>query len=233
MSKKAFLLFHLNLSFSSIGIPARKKVIKNCYWPLLNLANKNNIKIILEFSGKTLEEICNIDKKFIQTLKKLIIEKKIEIIGSGYCQIIGPIVPYKVNLMNQIIGKNVYKKILNYVPKIALVNEMAFSSGTVDFYLEAGYKAIIMDRDNVALSLRFKDKNKVNAITHVLGTNQKSIMVIWTDSIFFQKFQRYCHNELSIDEYVHEMQHQIRKYIGAIPIYANDAEIFNYRPGIQ
>ena len=55
MSKKAFLLFHLNLSFSSIGIQSRRKVIKNCYWPLLNLANKNNIKIMLEFSGKTLE----------------------------------------------------------------------------------------------------------------------------------------------------------------------------------
>ncbi len=231
MSKKAFLLFHLNLSFSSIGIQSRRKVIKNCYWPLLNLANKNNIKIMLEFSGKTLEEIYNLDKIFIQSIKKLIIEKKIEIIGSGYCQIIGPIVPYKVNLMNQIIGKNVYKKILNYTPKIALVNEMAFSSGTVDFYLEAGYKAIIMDRDNVALSLRFKNKNKVNAITHALGTNKKGILVIWTDSIFFQKFQRYCHNELSIDEYMNEMQNQIRNYVGAIPIYANDAEIFNFRPG--
>ncbi len=88
-----------------------------------------------------------------------------------------------------------------------------------------------MDRDNVALSLRYKSKNKVNAITHAVGSNKKRILVIWADSIFFQKFQRYCHNELSIDEYLNEMQHQIRNYVGAIPIYANDAEIFNFRPG--
>ena len=231
MSKKAFLLFHLNLSFSSIGTSSRRKVIKSCYWPLLNLANKNNTKIALEFSGKTLEEIQKLDKLFIQSLKELIIAKKIEIIGSGYCQIIGPIVPYKVNLMNQVIGKKFYKKILNYDPKIALINEMAFSSGTVDFYLEAGYEAIIMDRDNVALSLGLKNKNKVNEITHVLGTDKKSISIIWTDSIFFQKFQRCSHNELSIDEYINEMKHQISNYDGAIPIYANDAEIFNFRPG--
>ena len=186
--KKSVPIISFKSFISSIGTSSRRKVIKSCYWPLLNLANKNNTKIALEFSGKTLEEIQKLDKLFIQSLKELIIAKKIEIIGSGYCQIIGPIVPYKVNLMNQVIGKKFYKKILNYDPKIALINEMAFSSGTVDFYLEAGYEAIIMDRDNVALSLGLKNKNKVNEITHVLGTDKKHINNMDWTQFFFKSF---------------------------------------------
>ena len=41
-------------------------------------------------------------------------------IGSGYSQIIGPIVPAKVNDYNIKLGNKVYKKLLGVEPEIAL-----------------------------------------------------------------------------------------------------------------
>ncbi len=55
-------------------------------------------------------------------------------IGSGYCQIIGPLVPYKVNEWNQRLGIETYEQILDCRPNIVLVNEMTYSSSLVDLY---------------------------------------------------------------------------------------------------
>ena len=46
---------------------------------------------------------------------------QVEIVGSGYSQIIGPLVPYEVNIKNHQIGLNEYNKILGITPKTVLV----------------------------------------------------------------------------------------------------------------
>ena len=88
------------------------------------------------------------DPKFIKKLKFLINKKHCEFIGSGYTQSIAPLIPAKVNDLNLKIGNDLYYKLLNIKPKVALINEQTFSNGILDNYLKNGYDNIIMDWEN-------------------------------------------------------------------------------------
>src|SRR5450432_1341040 len=86
---RVFACFHLNLAFSSIEEERRAEVIARCYWPLLRLAEKHP-HIGIEVSGYTLEQIAHHDPAWIAQARRLIADNKIELIGSGYSQMIGP-----------------------------------------------------------------------------------------------------------------------------------------------
>ena len=188
MKPKGYLVFHINLAFSSIEEKAWSDVIQSCYHPLLQLVEETGIPIGIEVTGWTLKQIKKIDPIWIERFKTLLDKGKCELIGSGYSQIIGPLAPFAVNKWNQKLGLNIYKQILDCVPKIVLVNEMAFSSSLVDLYKTVGYKAFIMDRDNVKLAV---DSNRVP--THAIGNNKNTLPVLWSDSILFQKVQHFAH----------------------------------------
>ena len=96
---RVFAFFHLNLAFSSIEEERRPEVIARCYWPLLKLAEKHN-HIGIETSGYTLEEIARHDPSWIAQARQLVANNKIELIGSGYSQMIGPLVPARVMAEN-------------------------------------------------------------------------------------------------------------------------------------
>jgi hypothetical protein len=104
----SYIIFHLNLAFSSIEEDKRPTVIKNCYWPLLQLVEKTDICIGIEITGWTLEQIQKIDRKWVLKFKELLQSEKCELIGSGWSQIIGPLVPYAVNLWNQKLALDYY-----------------------------------------------------------------------------------------------------------------------------
>ena len=112
MKKDSFLFFHFNLFFSSVDKEQRKKIIKNCYYPILNITKEYNIPINIEASARTLLEIKKIDKKLVGLIKNLLNEKRLYFVGSGFNQIIAPLVPYEVNKKNLQIGNYYYKKIL-------------------------------------------------------------------------------------------------------------------------
>ena len=144
---RVFAFFHLNLAFSSIEEERRAEVIARCYWPLLRLAEKYP-HIGLEVSGYTLEQIDRLDPAWIAQARSLLAQGKIELIGSGYSQMIGPLVPARVTAENLKIGNEVYQALLGVRPTVALVNEQAYSAGLVEHYLDAGYGALLMDWDN-------------------------------------------------------------------------------------
>ena len=228
---QGYLIFHLNLAFSSIPVSARPDVIVKCYWPLLELAEELDIPVGIELTGWTLQQIAELDFAWVERFKQLLDQQKCELIGSGWVQLIGPIVPYEVNYWNQKLGLEAYKEVLGVVPKIALVNEMAFSSGMVDVYVEAGYKGIVMDRDNVRLALGLDNTPISTTPTHAHGSENLIIPVLWSDSIFFQRLQRVVHGDIPISEYMSYVQKRAAKDNVVLPIYSNDAEIFDYRPG--
>ena len=98
-----FALFHLNLAFSSIEEAERSTVIERCYWPLLALAATHG-PIGIEASGYTLEEIEARDPAWVRRFRDLVQAGQVELIGSGYAQLIGPLVPAKLvaaNLKNR------------------------------------------------------------------------------------------------------------------------------------
>jgi len=227
---KGYLIFHLNLAFSSIEEELRPELIQRCYWPLLKLIKRLGIPAGVELTGWTLQEINRLNSGWVKNFAGMLKDGDCDLIGSGWSQIIGPLVPAKVNNWNQKLGLLAYKEYLNYSPKIALVNEMAFSSGMVDIYTNAGYQGIVMDRDNVRLALKNELKN-FGMPNHAKGTDAQVLPVIWADSTLFQRLQRAVHGEISTKEYIDYVERRISSGEQVLPIYSNDVEIFDFRPG--
>ncbi|MBT6936572.1 MAG: glycoside hydrolase family 57, partial [Candidatus Marinimicrobia bacterium] len=227
---KLYSFFHLNLMYSSIEEASRKEVIHKCYWPLFKLADLG-IPIGIEAPAVTLEYINKLDPDWISSLSKYIAAGKIEFIGSGYSQIIGPLIPAKVNKRNQELGIECYQKLLGINPKIALVNEMAYSGGIVDHYIDAGYQGLIMEWNNPRSAHPDWGNEWRYFPQNAIGPNGESIPLIWTDSIAFQKFQRLGHGEYELEEYIQYLKSHRGEIERFFPIYSNDVEIFDYRPG--
>ena len=225
--KFVYLFFHLNLFFSSLPNSKRKEVINKCYWPLLNLINESDFNIGIEITGWTLNEIKNIDNKWIIFFKKLLKEKKTYLIGSSYTQAIFPLIPHDINNFNIKYGKRIYKKILNQIPKIAYVNEQCFSKSVVDLYKNQNYQTLIMDWDCIKNIQNIKPEYQF--YPQILKGNKSIINVIWNSSNNFQNFQKTVHSRLSNTEYFEIFKKANSYKEGIVSIYGSDAEIFDFR----
>ncbi len=225
-----FALFHLNLAFSSIEEAQRGEVIRRCYWPLLRLA-KDPGPIGLEATGFTLEEIASRDPEWCAEATRLIESGRIEFIGSGYAQIIGPLVPSAVTEANLRIGNEIYRRLLGHQPSLALVNEQAYAAGLVGLYRDAGYRAILMDWDNPAAQHPGWKPETRYLPQRALGADGRDIALLWTSTVAFQKLQRLAHGDIALDDYVRYVAAQKAETLRALCLYASDAEIFDFRPG--
>jgi hypothetical protein len=231
MQTQSYIMFHLNMAFSSIPEESRPALIQRCYWPLLHLVETSGIPVGIELTGWTLEKIQELDPAWVGKFKSLLHTEACELIGSGYTQMIGPIVPFQVNQWNQKLGVDTYQRVLGVRPSIVLVNEMAYSSGMVDVYVQAGYQGIIMDRDNVRLALQVEHRDVTAVPTHALGSQGTSLPVLWSDSILFQKLQQFVHGDIAQDDYLGYLEKRIGRGETILPVYCNDAEVFDFRPG--
>jgi len=226
---RCFAFFHLNLAYSSIEEDSRSEVIRKCYWPLIKLADEHG-PIGVEASGFTLEEIAARDPGWVVELKRLIGAGRIEFIGCGYSQLIGPLVPWRVSEANLRIGNEVYEALLGLKPALGLVNEQAYSGGLVGLYLDAGYRAILMDWDNPASNHDWPAETGYHP-QRALGADGRSIDVIWTNTVAFQKLQRYVHGDIQLCDYMAYVRGHCAAADRSLCLYASDAEIFDFRPG--
>lgn len=225
-----YTIFHLNLAYSSIEEEQRPEVVEKCYWPLLKLARKYNLPFGIEATAYTLESISEIDPSWIDELLHMTAKGPCEFIGSGYSQLIGPIVPAEINIANLRIGNEIYSKVLGSPPGIAFINEQAYSSGLVKHYIDAGYKAIIMEWENPYQSHKEWESEWKYLPQFACDQHGNIIPVIWNMSIAFQKFQRYAHGEMDLSEYIRYLQKHVSDSERLFPMYGNDVEIFNFRP---
>lgn len=226
-----YIFFHLNIAYSSIEEEQRPEVIRRCYWSLLHLAEKYRFPIGIEAPGYALETINRIDPQWIALLRRLCKQGLVEFIGSGYAQIIGPLVPSGVNAANLRIGNTVYENLLGIRPRIAMVNEQAFSAGLIQHYLDAGYQAIIMEWNNPARCHPEWNPEWRYFPQKAVEQQGEKISLVWNKSISFQKFQRYVHGELELEAYVEYLEQHLSLNQRAFPLYGNDVEIFDFRPG--
>ncbi len=227
---RVFAFFHLNLAFSSIEEERRGEVIARCYWPLLRLAEKHS-HIAIEVSGYTLEEIARHDPSWITQARRLIADGKIELIGSGYSQMIGPLVPARVTAENLRIGNDVYRDLLGARPAVALVNEQAFSAGLVGHYLDAGYRALLMDWDNPSANHPEWDAECQYLPQYAGGLDGRKIALLWTNTAAFQQMQRFVYDDIKLETYRRFVRARRAFSTRALCLYASDAEIFDFRPG--
>lgn len=226
-----FSFFHLNLMFSSIEEEARPEVIRRCYRPLLDMIRELRLPVGIEATGHTLEIIAGLDPEWIADLRALCSEGPAEFIGSGYAQLIGPLVPAAVNHANQRLGLRTYERLLGFRPQLALVNEQAYAAGLVPIYHRAGYRAIVMEWDNAASTHPEWDPEWRYLPHYACGPEGTEIPIIWNKSIPFQKFQRYAHGEMEQAEYLDFLAGHIGPTGRTFALYGNDAEIFDFRPG--
>ena len=198
---RVFAFFHLNIAFSSIEEEQRGEVIARCYWPFLRLAERTG-PIGMEISGYTLEEIAGRDPEWIGRARSLIAQGRIELIGSGYSQMIGPLVPARVTAENLRLGHVIYERLLGVRPRLALINEQAYAAGLVGLYLDAGYDAIIMDWENPAADHPEWKAETQYLPQRALGTDGREIALIWSNTTLFQQLQRFAHGDIGLDRYL-------------------------------
>ena len=227
---KAFILFHLNLAYSSLESEQHGEVIEKCYWPMLRLCETAGIKLGIEVTGWTLERINQLCPDWVARLRRYVEAGSVEVVGSGYSQMIGPLVPYQVNVWNQRLGLECYQRILGGRPRLVMFNEMAYASGMIDLYRAAGYEGVVMDRDNICLALGQSGHDDAMP-TFAAGVGGASLPVLWTDSIFFQKMQRYAHGDIGLSDYLGYFSRRAAATSKPLALYCNDAEVFDYRPG--
>ena len=224
-----YSIYHLNTSFSSIEKEQIPVVVNRCYWRLLELATLDDIKISIEASASTLLDIYKVDKNLISRLKYLIKIGKCEFIGSGYKQIIGPLVPFKINNYNIKKGDQIYREMLGYKPNIFFACEQAISKSMLDLYRPNGYDSVVIDWNNYLKANPSAKNNLQFKICSIKDKNKNRINIIWNNSVNFQKFQRYIYNERTFEEFTNNILKLRKKKINW-SFYGSDAEIFNYRP---
>ncbi|MCC6919556.1 MAG: glycoside hydrolase family 57 [Alphaproteobacteria bacterium] len=225
-----YILLHLNLMFSSIEEAQRPEVVRRCYEPLLDLA-EDGIPVAIEASGLTLEIVQDLAPGWIARLKKLIADGRVEFVGSGYAQAIGPLMPWPVVARNLALGRAVYRKLLGANPRIALVNEQAYSAGIVPLYRADGYDAVVMDWDDPASHHAEWNRHWRYHPQRAAGVDGTEIGLLWSNTIAFQKLQRLAHGDISLDDYADFVLSHRGPVDRVFAIYTNDAECFDFRPG--
>ena len=230
-TSKIYCIFHLNLAFSSIDKSAHPQVIEHCYWPLLNIIEKESLPMGLEMTAYTLECIENIDAAWVKKLKQLMQQGLIELVASGDSQIIGPLIPAELNTKNLQLGQQYYEALLDVRPTVAYINEQAVSTGILDIYLDNGFEAVVVEWDNPYSHNPDWPADAFNQPQTLLSASGRPIKVIWNHAIAFQKFQRFAHGELVLDDYLEYLYNNIKGECRSFCIYGSDAEVFDYRPG--
>ena len=140
--------------------------------------------------------------------------------------------PYRVNKWNLDIGLELYDKLLGVKPTIWYINEQAYSGGLIKNYLDHGAKAIVMEWNN-ARTLHPDWPDDAGDRPQIAFSGGYRIPVIWNDSIAFQKFQRYAHDDDTTLDNVFKYLEQKgdSKKNKWLCLYGSDAEVFNFRPG--
>lgn len=199
---------------------------------MLDLALVHGHRISIEAPAITLEYIEKLKPNWLERLRMGLRKGQVEFIGSGYSQIIGPLVPFDVNQANLTLGIQRYQKLLGIVPEIFLVNEMAFSVDLIAQYAKVGVRNIVLEWNNFRKYTRGAHKDHSSKPLVIRDNDGYSVQVVWADTIFFQRFQRYVHRELELDEYLQFLDEKANKSPNRfLPIYTSDAEVFDFRPG--
>jgi hypothetical protein len=231
MPLSASVLFHINLNYSSIEVEERESVVRRCYWPLLELIERlPGLVLTLEASGHSLEQIERIDQRWIERLCTLVRTGAASFIGSGDSQVVGPLVPWSVNRWNQRLGRATYAR-LGLSPRVALVNELAWSQGLVDSYLDAGYELVVMEWNNPRRSHPEWVEEERYRSAWTRSPSGQRIRILWSDAILFQTFQRAVAGEVDEDEYADGILARASEHPRHLFLYSSDAEVFDYRPG--
>ena len=99
-----------------------------------------------------------------------------------------------------------------------------FSKSLISIYNKF-FSGIIIDWINSNQSINSSSNYFKSCPTTIIDDYKNKIPVIWSNSLAFQKFQRYVFGEISLENYLQFVNSQT----GFLCIYSNDCEIFNFK----
>ena len=201
------------------------QVIKRSYTNLFNKIEDCDFQVGVEASGFTLEKLKSNNLLVFNRLKKLIQNKKVEFIGSGYHQIIIPLNDIEINNHNIIYGKKVYEDLLDYSPKIYLINEQAFNTSSIEVYYSNDINNIIVDNNISIEELYIENTNKPNCIFY----KNKKINLIWSHTLLGQILQDCIYDKINFEEYESCLKKFNSSEKNYLCFYGSDAETFDFR----
>ena len=101
------------------------------------------------------------------------------------------------------IGNEIYRALLGARPRSRWSTSRPIPAGLVGLYLDAGYRAILMDWDNPArASSRMAGRDALSAATRAWAADGREIALLWTNTVAFQKLQRFAHGDIALDDYL-------------------------------
>lgn len=222
-----YTAWHLNMNYSSLEKADRPKVIEKCYWPLLNLAESTGCPQGIEISGSSLRIIEQLDSSWLKKLIALETQGLVEVIASGYEQIVGPLAPARVNLANLIYGNKVIQELLGVSPSVSFVSEQCASSGVLSVHEDAGFGATVMEWENAWIANPSWPKN-IGWSPQRFKTSS-GIGIIWNHSRLFQGLQKFVHGELPLSALTRSYENAKGYPDTAFCFYGGDTETFDFR----
>jgi hypothetical protein len=228
---KLFTAWHINIAYSAVEISDREILIRECYWPLLKLLENNDLVFGIEISGYSLQAIHDLDPAWVTELRKLVKQGRVEIIASGWSQVIAPLVPWEVNLHNFNYGKHYLESTLETSVNVAFVNEQCWSKSLTELYSECGFKGIVMEWENPS-SNHTEWPPEYGFQVKSVEFNGCKLPVLWNSSTAFQKLQRLAHGDISIQDWQSWLaeSHRSAPENSVFCIYGGDVETFGFRP---
>lgn len=222
----AYSAWHLNLDFSSIEVTDRPEVIRKSYWPLVDLARNTGLPQGIEISGSTLRVVAQLDPAWISATRRLVDDGLVEILASGFSQIIGPLAPAAINVMNIARGDDVYREIFGFSPQVFYVPEQTVSRGIVNLLSDQGYRSLVLEKENFMLAGIPHDR--LRGTTSLAGKNS-DVTVLWNSSKLFQALQRFVGGQYEELHYRSVLEKEIVDGNLASCIYGSDAEVFGFQ----
>lgn len=221
--------WHLNLNYSSIEETRRSEVVDKCYWPLLGIVESSRCPQGIEISGSSLKIIEKLDPSWLEKFRELQSCGLVELIASGFEQIVGPLAPARVNWMNLAHGNEVAGELVGATPSLAFVNEQCASKGILSLLEDFGFNGVIVEWENAWFA-------NPNWSPDIGWTAQRfltptGISIVWNHSRWFQGLQRYAHEEIEIGSLLNIYSQAEDASEGAFCFYGGDAETFDFRPG--
>ncbi len=227
-----FTVFHANFGFSSIPRTHYSHIMDRCLWPVMELLGKHSrLKLGIEFPAESLAIAAAEDPLFVETMKQYLEAGRLELIGSGLVQSILPLIPERANRHNLVLGQERYEALIGSRPVTAFMNEQVVSSSLLQLYRESGFQAVVLDWDNAQAATGCPTAMKYRPL-RLDGDGGHRLAILWNSTVAFQKFQRYLHGEMELDQYLEFVAEQWSDEEDRLfCLYGGDWELIDYRPG--
>ncbi|MFX1288305.1 MAG: hypothetical protein ACFFFY_07075 [Promethearchaeota archaeon] len=215
------LLHMYQPSFQDINI--LREIDKECYKPLFRMLEEHdNVKISLNINAVLIEMLFEFDlRDTLELLKNLVINNKIEIIGTAKFHPILPLIPQKETEhqieMNEEIIRREFK---NWERTGFFPPELSISSQVAKFIRERGYKWVIMS--GIACPIEWPyDK---------IYTSPNGLMLFFRDDILSNKI---AFNDITVKNFIEQLEQSFKegkneKNNDRYSITAMDSETFGH-----